>query len=149
MECNHPVLIFQFSLGPAPFAVMIPPVGQYSNDYDLVFFESVSGEILESWINIAIPTEYDPSGLRFHGGPLCGVRFVDVNCSDGEVCGRVAQYKPTFDSGSHKPEHIDPGVRFMATVYGWARKNSYGYVGGMKFDSIAGESRNLLLLLQL
>ena len=149
VECNHPVLIFQFSLGPAPFAVMIPPVQQYSNDYDLVFFETVSGEILESWINIAIPTEYDPSGLRFHGGPLCGVRFVEVNCSDGEVCGRVAQYKPTFDSGSHKLEHIDPGVRFMATVYGWARKNSYGYVGGMKFDSIAGESRNLLLLLQL
>ena len=154
VECNCPVLIFQFSLGHRhdvversdPFAVMIPPVGQYSNDYDLVFFESkeidTRGEqvVFEAWINIAIPAEYDPSGLRFDGSPLSGVRFVDVTCSDGEVCtcGRVAQYKPTSDAGSHKLEHIDPNARFMATVYGWGRENSYGYIGGMNFDIIAG-----------
>ena len=154
VECNHPVLIFQFRGGPDPFAVMIPPVGQYSNDYDLVFIEKkLFNNLYEAWINIAIPAEYDPSGLRFHGSPLCGVRFVDVNCSDGEVCGRVAQYKAAYDSGSYKLEHIDPDARFMAIVYGWARRygfvrgTSYGYVGGMKFDSIAGEFGNLLLLL--
>ena len=153
VECNRPVLIFQFSLGHSydevarsdPFAVMIPPVGQYSNNYDLVFFESkevdTRGEkvVFEAWINIAIPAEYDPSGLRFDGSPLSGVRFIDVACSDGEVCSRVAQYKPTSDTGSHKLEHIDPNVRFTATVYGWDRENTYGYVGGMNFDCIAGE----------
>ena len=158
VECNCSVLIFQFSLERSygevarstPFAVMIPPVGQYSNDYDLVFFESKEldsqGEqlLFEAWINIAIPAEYDPSGLRFDGSPLCGVRFVDVNCSGGEVCGRVVQYKPTSDTGSHKLEHINPDARFIATVYGWTRRDSYGYVGGMKFDSIAGEFGNLV-----
>ena len=153
VECTRPVLIFQFSLGHRydevvrsdPFAVMIPPVGQYSNDYDFVFFESeevdTRGEQLEfeAWINIAVPAEYDPSGLRFNGSPLSGVRFVNITCSDGEVCGRVVRYKPTSDIGSHKLEHIDPDTRFTATVYGWERENSYGYVVGMKFDSIAGE----------
>ena len=153
VECNRPVLIFQFSLGHShdeaarsdPFAVVIPPVGQYSNDYDLVFFESKEVDtrgvkvVFEAWINIAIPSEYDPSGLRFDGSPLSGVRFVDVTCSDGEVCGRVAQYKPTSDTGSHKLEHINADARFTATVYGWERENTYGYIGGMNFDSIAGE----------
>ena len=153
VECNRPVLIFQISLGHGyddvarsdPFAVMIPPVGQYSNDYDLVFFESKEVDtrgvqvVFEAWINIAIPAEYNPSGLRFDGSQLSGVRFVDVTCRDGEVCGRVARYKPTSDTGAHKLEHIDPNARFTATVYGWERENTYGYVGGMNFDSIAGE----------
>ena len=155
VECNRPVLIFQFSLGHSyddvarsdPFAVMIPPVGQYSNDYNLVFFDSKEVDtrgvqvVFEAWINIAIPAEYDPSGLRFDGSPwpLSGVRYVDVTCSDGVVCGRVAQYKSTYDTGSHKLEHIDPNARFTATVYGWERENSYGYIGGMNFYSIAGE----------
>ena len=152
VECDHPVLVFQISLGNSfdgvtrsdPFAVMIPPVGRYSNDYDLVFFESMGvdpqgkRDVFETWINIAIPEEYDPSGLRFDCSPLSGVRFVDVTCSDGEVCGRVAQYKPTSDTGSHKLEHIDLNARFMATVYGWDRENSYGYIGGINFDTIAG-----------
>ena len=153
VECNRPVLIFQFSLGHSydeaarsdPFAVMIPPVGQYSNDYDLVFFESkevdTRGEkvVFEAWINIAIPAEYAPSGLKFDGSPLSNVSFVDVTCSDGEVCGRVARYSPTSDTGSHKLEHMDTNARFTVTVYGWERENTYGYVGGMNFDSIAGE----------
>ena len=161
VECNHPVLIFQISLGHSfdqvtrsdPFVVMIPPVGQYSNDYDLVFFESKKVDtrgvqvVFEAWINIAIPAEYDPSGLRFDGSPLSGVRFVNVSCSDGDVCGRVAQYKPMSDTGSHKLEHIDPNARFTATVYGWERENTYGYVGGMKFDSIAGEFGQLMYIL--
>ena len=155
VECNRPVLIFQISLGHSydqvprsdPFAVMIPPVGQYSNDYDLVFFESkevdTRGEkvVFEAWINIAIPAEYDTSGLRFDGSPLSNVSFVDVTCSDGEVCGRVARYKPTSDTGSHKLEHIDTNARFTVSVYGWERENTYGYIGGMNFDSIAGEIR--------
>ena len=153
VECTRPVLIFQISLGTSydrntrsdPFAVMIPPVRQYSNDYDLIFFESKEIDsqgqpvVFEAWINIAIPAEYDPSGLRFDGSPLSGVTFVNMSCSDGEVCGRVAQYKPTSDIGSHKLLHVDPDARFVATVYGWGRLNSYGYIGGMKFDSIAGE----------
>jgi uncharacterized protein with FMN-binding domain len=128
-----------------PFIVMIPPVGQYSNDYDLIFFESKSLDTrgvavaFEAWINIAVPVEYDPSGLRFDGDPLSGVSFRDVTCSNGEVCGRVAQYKPTSRTGAHTLAHTDPNAKFIATVYGWERENTYGYIGGMNFDSIAAE----------
>ena len=151
VECNRPVLIFQYSLGYGfdgvvwsdPFVVMIPPVGQYSNDYDLIFFESQEvvnswPVIFEAWINIAVPVDYDPSGLRFDGASL-NIDFKDITCSSGEVCGRAAQYKPTSRTGAHKLMHTDPNAKFIAIVYGWAYKNSYGYIGGMNFESIAGE----------
>ena len=151
-ECNQPVLIFQYSLGSSfdenvisnPFSVMIPPVGQYSNDYDLIFFESkeldaqgVAG-VVKTWINIAMPVDYDPFGLRFDGISL-KINFTDIPCSNGEVCGRAAQYKPTSRTGAHMLMHTDPTTNFMAIVYGWAYKNSYGYIGGMNFESIAGK----------
>ena len=153
VECNRPVLIFQYSLGRSndqnsrsdPFVVMISPVGQYSNDYDLIFFESKELDtrgvavVFESWINIAVPVEYDPSGLTFDDAPLSGVSFRDVTCSNGKVCGRVAQYKPTSRTGAHTLAHTDPNAKFIATVYGWERENTYGYIGGMNFDSIAGK----------
>ena len=144
VECNHPILIFEsHHCGYFKDLKMIPPVGQYSNDYDLYFSDELEGDTV--LIKLAIPTEYDPSLLRFDGRPLSGVTFVNVSCSDGEVCGRVATYHPTNASatGSHKLVHEDPDARFIAIAYVCSTR-SYGYVGGMKFDSIAGEFGNLL-----
>ena len=142
VECNHPVLIFEYHhCGYYYDFKMIPPVGQYSNDYDLYFSNELERDT--DLIKLAIPTEYDPFLLRFDGRPLSGVAFVNVSCSDGEVCGRVATYHLTNAGGFHKLVHKDPDARFIAIAYVCSRR-SYGYVGGMKFDSIAGEFGNLL-----
>ena len=152
VECNRPVLIFQYSLGHSfdgvlwsdPFVVMIPPVGQYSNNYDLILIESQENDtqdrpvVFEAWINIAVPVDYDTSGLRYDGRSI-RIDFKDITCSSGEVCGRAAQCKPTFSTGAHNLMHTNPNAKFMAIVYGWANKNSYGYIGGMNFKSIAGK----------
>ena len=143
VECNHPILILEFHrCGNYKYNLkMIPPVGQYSNDYKLYFSDELEGDTDQ--IKLAIPTEYDPFLLRFDGRPLSGVAFVNVSCSDGEVCGRVATYHLTNATGSHKLVHKDPDVRFIAIAYVCPRR-IFGYVGGMKFDSIAGEFGNLL-----
>ena len=143
VECNHPILIFEsHHCGYHMYDLkMIPPVGQYSNDYDLYFTGQPEGDTV--LIKLAIPTEYDPFLLRFDGRPLSGVTFVNVSCSDGEVCGRVATHHLTNVTGSHKLVHKDPDARFIAIAYACSTR-SYGYVGGMKFDSIAGEFGNLL-----
>jgi hypothetical protein len=127
-----------------PFVVMIPPVGQYSNNYDLILIESQENDtqdrpvVFEAWINIAVPVDYDTSGLRYDGRSI-RIDFKDITCSSGEVCGRAAQCKPTFSTGAHNLMHTNPNAKFMAIVYGWANKNSYGYIGGMNFESIAVE----------
>ena len=153
VECNQPCLVVQYSLSAGydnnfqsdPFMSMVPPVQQYSKAYEIIFFVSqyVDTSIpvqFDTQMNLVVPVECSPSGLRFDGNPLVGVTFVDIKCNDSSVCGRGAQFDPTENTGVHNVTHIDPTCKFMFTIYGWAREHSYGYVAGMEVvqDPIAG-----------
>ena len=153
VECTQPCLMVEYSLSSDydsnneadPFMSMIPPVQQYSKDYETIFFESLSLDTqglrvqFDTQMNLVVPVECSPSGLRFDGNPLVGVTFVDIKCNDSSVCGRGAQFDPTMNTGVHNVTHIDPTCKFMFTIYGWDRENSYGYVAGMEVDPIAGK----------
>ena len=152
VECNRPCLMVQYSLSSGyddnieadPFMSMIPPVQQYSKDYKTIFFESQSLDTqgvrvkYDAQINLVVLVECSHSGMRFDGNPLVGVTFVDIKCNDNSVCGHGAQFDPTMSTGVHTLTHIDPSCKFMFTIYGWDRENSYGYVAGMEVDPIAG-----------
>ena len=151
VECNLPCLLVQYSLSSGydnntesdPFMCIIPPVQQYSKDYETIFFESQALDTgvrvqFDAQMNLVVPVECSPSGLQFDGNPLVGVTFVDIKCSDGFVCGRGAQFDPTMNTGVHNVTHIDPTCKFMCTIYGWARESSYSYVAGMEVNPIAG-----------
>ena len=167
VECNQPVLIFQFNPfveNPQlhPYTMMIPPVGQYSSEYDLIFAENgqynTLREPVDAWINIAILSEYDSDGPQFNGKSLCpvngteitnGLRLdgkslspvngTEIRCHNDTVCAIVVQFNQTFHSINHRLEHVEQNAMFTATVYGWRRNDVYGFVGNPKFDSIAGE----------
>ena len=152
LECNLPVLVVMFSLSYSydnnersdPFMVVVPPVEQYYNNFNLPFFSSVALDtrdedvVFTPWINIIVPVEYPRSGIRFDGTRLQGARFYPILCSDGEICAYATQYNPNTQSGSHVLSHTDPNANFSAITYAWERENSYGYVPGMRLDSIAG-----------
>ena len=152
VECNQPVLIFQFNPNKAfvenpqlhPYTIMIPPVGQYSSKYDLIFAEhgeyNTLREPVDAWINIAILSGYDSNGLRLDGKSLSPVNRTEIRCHNNKACATVVQYKQTFDSIYHRLEHVEENAVFTATVYGWRRNDVYGFVGNVKFDSIAGEN---------
>ena len=150
VECNQPVLIFQFNPNHAserncqfhPYTMIIPPVGQYSSKYDLIFAEN--GEYytlrdpVDAWINIAILSEYDFDGLRLDGKSLSPLNRTEIRCHNNRLCATVVQYNQKFNSIYHRLEHIEQNAMFTATVYGWRRNDVYGFVGNLKFDSIAG-----------
>ena len=152
LECNLPVLVVMFSLSHSfdgisksdPFMVLVPPVEQYYNNFNLPFFSSVAKDtrdedvVFTPWINIIVPVEYLRSGIRFDGTPLQGARFYPILCSDGEICAYATQYNPNTQSGSHVLSHTDPNAKISAITYAWERENTYGYVPGMRLDSIAG-----------
>ena len=148
VECSQPVLIFQFDPNIAfvencqlhPYTMMIPPVGQYSSKYHLIIAENItSRELVDAWINIVILFEHDSDGLRLDGKSLSPVNRTEIRCRNNKVCAIVVQYKQTFDGIYHRLEHIEENSMFTATVYGWRRDDVYGFVGNLKFDSIAGE----------
>ena len=159
VECNQPCLMVEYSLSSGydnnleadPFMSMIPPVEQYSKDYETIFFESLSLDTqgvrvkYDAQMNLVVPVECSPSGLRLEGNPV-NKTFVDIKCSDGSVCGHGAQFDPTENTGVHTLTHTDPDCKFMFTIYGWDRENSYGYVAGMEVDPIAGKYFKLCTL---
>ena len=151
VECNQPVLIFQFNPNNEfiedyqlhPYTMMIPPVGQYSRKYDLIFAEygeyTTLREPVDAWINIAILSEYDTDGLRLNGKSLSPLNRTEIRCHNNKVCATVVQYNQTFNSTYHRLEHVEYNAMFTASVYGWRRNDVYGFIGDLKFDSIAGE----------
>ena len=159
VECNQPCLMVQYSLGSGyddnlqsdPFMSMVPPVRQYSKDYETVFFESQSDDTqgvpvqFDAQMNLVVPVGCGPSGLRFDGKRI-GVTFVDIIGSEGFIVARAAQFDPSVDTGVHKMTHTNPSCKFMLNVYGWGERNSYGFVAGLELDSTAGRNCSSFIL---
>ena len=149
MECKYAVLLFQFSLdGDArrsPFTAMVTPVGQYSNHYDIAVGENTNDDsnrqvVIDAWMNVVIPSTFDPAQLTFDSGRNSCANFTSINCGNREFCGQVAQCKETFVGTYHKLRGEAP---FYVTVYGWEVDNQereiYAFATGMKLSSIAGK----------
>ena len=156
LEATLPIVVVQISLShsfdevsPAdPFMVMIPPLGQYRNDYSLIFAESFSINsqdqpvVFKPYLSLSVPSECCNRGqIEFDDGTIPWEKFVDVKCEDGEICACAAQYEvPTAQSrGGHTVQHSISECTVGVIVYAYEKENSYGYPGGMNVDSIAGE----------
>ena len=159
LEASLPIVVVQIALGhsfdkviPAdPFMVMIPPLGQYRNDYSLLFAESVSINskdepvVFKPYLSLSVPSECcDRGQIEFDDGTIPWDIFVDIKCEDGEICACGAQYEvPTAQSrGGHSLQHSISECTVGVIVYAYEKENSYGYPGGMNVDSIAGEILN-------
>ena len=156
LESNLPLLVVQIALGHSfdevtasdPFMTMVPPLGQYRNDYTLLFVESFSVDtmgdpvIFEPQLSVSVPSRcFNRDQILFDGQAFPdSAEFVPVQCEDGEVCAYAAQYQvPTAQSrGAHTLKHSDPSCTVGVVVYGYERENTYGYPGGINLDSIAG-----------
>ena len=159
LEASLPIVVVQISLGhsfdeviPAdPFMVMIPPLGQYRNDYSLIFVESFyinslyQPVVFKPYLSLSVPSECCNRGqIEFDYGNIPWYIFVDVKCKNGEICACAAQYEvPTSKSqGGHSLQHSISECTVGVIVYAYEKENSYGYPGGMNVDSIAGEILN-------
>ena len=159
LEASLPIVVVQIALGHAfdkvnaadPFMVMIPPLGQYRNDYTLIFVESFSINsrdepvVFKPRFSLSVPSKCCNRGqIEFDDGTIPWDIFVDVKCENGEICACAAQYEvPTAQSrGGHTVQHSISECTVGVIVYAYEKENSYGYPGGMNVDSIAGEILN-------
>ena len=153
---NQPLLVAQYSLGHEfggindifadPFVTLVAPVGQFNNKYNFILVESVTTH------NVPQPVEFDPylnllvtgeccqhNEILYDGQPIpSSVRFVDIACTGGEVCGCAAQFHPSVSAGTHTLMHTRDSCGIGATLYAWQYKSSYGSLAGTRMDSIAG-----------
>ena len=155
LEASLPIVVVQIALGHSfdgenkanPFMVMIPPLGQYRNDYSLIFAESFSINsrgvrvMFKPYLSLSVPSECcDRGQIEFDDGTIPWDNFVDYKCENEEICACGAQYEvPTAQSqGGHNLQHSISKCTVGVIVYAYEKENSYGYPGGMNVDSIAG-----------
>jgi hypothetical protein len=107
-----------------PFMMLVPPREYFDSAYAFISFTNGT-ELLFHYINVVIPTERI-STLRLDGGPIGGSfsRIPKTSYSYAAI---------KVDPGPH---FIDARVPFGLYVYGYGSYNSYGYPGGMVFDTL-------------
>ena len=148
-ESNEPLLVVQFSvasdldnvLAGDPFMVVVPPVEQYRNSYNIsTFVSSDETNPGTNYINILFPASGSPQDILFDGQPLSSsVQFVEIPCVfSEEVCAYAAQMNIT--AVSHVLNTSDPSVVVNAIVYWLSFRVGHGYFAGMTQDPIACKS---------
>jgi hypothetical protein len=106
-----------------PFMMLVPPQEHFDSAYA---FESFgSKDFTNHFINVVIPTERIAS-LVLDGSPVTTPfsRIEKTSYSYTQI---------PLDSGSHR---ITARVPFGLYIYGFGPYNSYGYPGGMVFDTL-------------
>ena len=146
-ESTEPLLMVQFSVASDldnvqagdPFMVVVPPVEQYRNSYDIsTFVSSDETNPGTNYINILLPADGgSPQNVLFDGQPLSSsIQFVEIPCVFGEeICAYVAQMNTTAES--HVLSTSDPSVVVNAIVYWLSFRVGHGYFAGMTQDPIA------------
>ena len=133
---NKPILVVQYSLGFSldevgdPFMLQIPPVEQYSNNYTIKAPLSYN-----SHVTITVPLKFfNSTKILVNGTAL--EDWSPIFCSDSAICGYGI--RTGLPVGTHTIAHTDPNARILASVYGFAYHDGYGYQAGMELDRITG-----------
>ena len=160
IEANLPILVVQIFLGHSfnaigkrvsdSFMTMVPPLGQYRNEYTFLFTESSSVDNssnpadFERQLSLCVPVNcFNSSKILFDDRLLPDdVIYVTVKCKNGNVCAYCTQYEVPADQshGVHTLKHTDWKCRIGVIVSSNGRENSYAYPAGMHLNSIAGNN---------
>ena len=140
-ESSQPLLMVQFSVGSDldgvlagdPFMVVVPPVEQYRNSYNIsTFVSSNEWNPGMNYINILIPADSESSEqVRWDGQPLpSSVQFVDIHCAFSDtICAYAAQMN--ISSVSHVLSMANSTAMLNAIVYWLSFRSGHGYFAGM------------------
>ena len=148
-ESSQPLLMVQFSVASAldsvlagdPFMVIVPPIEQYRNSYNISIFNSSASDLEqggENYINILVPADSSsPEQVRFDGQPLPPtVQFREISCVFSErTCAYAAQMN--ISSLPHFLTTSNPDAMINAIVYWLSLRVGHGYFAGMTQNPIA------------
>ncbi len=148
---NLPILLVQFSMSSNvdnvflsdPFMIIVPPVEQYRSRYNIhLFRSSVStiNQIGSYFLNILIPADTSPSGIRLNDREFLNSELIPITCPDGEgICAYSILVEGVTNSSILR--HVD-GMIINANVYWYEFRVGYGYFAGMTQRPVACEFRN-------
>ena len=141
IECSKPVMLMQYNLGSSgliqsePFALMVPPIDQYTNSFNLpitvkkerppfanhLSFIAKTSEFKSIVFNVS---KFCRSGLEKL--PISQTNFTSYSCQIQKL--NVATVIPI--------SHTSQDGRIVAYLVGHTDKDGYGYLGGMEMKDL-------------
>ena len=139
IKSSSPIYVSQYASGSSvddrpgdPFAMMVPPIKQYSNNYVLQALPEFEGNYLTFYV---VPKYFQPESIFVDSSKVDASQWITVNCALSEaVCGYIARVSVT--SGDHRLYHKESSARVGVSVYGFNQANSYGYPGGLRLTPV-------------
>jgi len=134
---SQPILVAQYanssdydgSTGD-PFMMYIPPFEQFGGDYVIT-----TPLVTSYWTDADVFTNYITLVTRTNGIGLIQLDGVPVASELFQIVSNSAYASASFPvtTGSH---HVNAPVPFGVCVYGWTWYESYGFMGGVYFDTV-------------
>lgn len=115
-----------------PFMIVNSPVEQYLTRYHCFNVDAQEGSRQdiygpEQFLTIIVPTD-SIATVRLNGVPVPPERFQPLSITSYSYTGRL-QVQTGINT-------VEANVGIGVYVYGYGFANSYGYIGGMKYDTI-------------
>ncbi len=130
----------QFNIGD-PLMMLIHPKEQFYNEYKFINTQTQENKqnlYTNQYVAVILPSEGKAS-LKFDGSPVPDAGYLPIPDSDYE-------YKVLESSDGVHTITCDKDIAIY--IYGYAKANSYGYIGGMNFrifdhkDPVLNESKD-------
>ncbi len=141
IESTSPVLVAQYAYGSGvatdtnndgvgdPFMMIIPPIEQFTNNYLVESFTNFTS----NYVTMYVTSEFfQMSQILLDNSIVTG--WQNVTCSNGEICGHIS--RTSVSTGAHSIRHQNSSAVICVSVYGFGRRFSYGYPGGMRLSPI-------------
>ena len=135
IESTSPVLVTQYAYGRGsddvgdPFMMIIPPIEQFTNNY----FVEAFPHFVSNYVTVYVSSEcFQTAQIVLDNSIVTGWR--NVVSSSGEICGHIS--RTNVSTGAHSIHHQNRSAVLGVSVYGFDKRNSYGYPGGMRLFPI-------------
>lgn len=136
ISADKPILTIQYANGIGwdnltgdPFSMLIPPYGQFTENYT---FSTPSSGFDVNYINVFVKTT-GVSGMLLDGVSMDPTEFVVITGTEFSAAAFPTTINTTYNITNSNNE------KFGLTAYGFTGSNSYGYPGGSGYEVINTE----------
>ena len=140
------VLVTQFSHGGTeddffgdPMMTLVPPANRYLNKFDFSTIRNIE-RTFEHYVNVIVMKQYYQRDMIYliSGGvtrSLVTEQWVRIQVNNS-IEAYAAQIN--ISEGVTQVYHSNTSAQMMTIVYGFARNDAYGHIGGIRLPTIAG-----------
>ena len=141
IECSKPVMLMQYNKGSStniqsePFALMVPPIEQYTNSFYLPIPVEYKRPPFSNRISFIAKTS-EISSIVFETSKFCKENLTSLSIPQSNFTVYSCELKSINVSTVIPIRHTSQGGRIATYMVGHTDNDGYGYLGGMEMKDV-------------